>query len=169
MHKEDLMIRLVSNDVQAQANIRRFGAEVAGDEGMKSRLAYNRAWYAEAKPNGGWDLGPSKFIGYEGMTAKAYDPQNLNGRETEKQLANWYTQIQPTDPLFPEIDRALRDFLAQYGKAPSALYRINISNQQFAEMTGDHSAMDDETLVSLLIAVARRLPSAGRARVRAAL
>lgn len=163
------MAKLVTKASQVLTNIRRFPAEVEADAGMKARLAYNRAWYAEPDGPGRWNLGPSKFIGYEGMTAEAYDPQTLNGRETERQLSQWYKQLHPSDPFFAEIDQTLRDYLARYSKAPSSLYRINISNEQYAQMMRRTDVDDNGTLTDLLIAVSRRLPQQERDRLRAAL
>jgi hypothetical protein len=164
-----VVAKLVSHPSQVPGNIRRFQEEVSASADMQSRLAYNRAWYAERTSDDVWEFGPSKFIGYQDMTAAKYDPKGLNGRETERQLSQWYTQLDPSDAIYHEIDQSLRSYLAMYGKTPSALYRLNISNECYEDLVrGDIGSADDK-IADLIIAVARKLNPEQRGRVRAAL
>lgn len=166
------MPMIVRNVQAALSNIRRFHKEVEDSSVLQGRLAYARAWYAHRDDNGVWHLGPSKFIGYQNMTAEEYgshDRQPLDGRVTERHLGDWFTEVPKSDELFQDLDQALRAFLDQYGKAPSSLYRINVTNDFYeAHVAGSTSSLD-RTLGDLVIAVLRRLPPTERSRVLSAL
>jgi hypothetical protein len=164
------MSTLVSTSKQALRNIARFGKELDGSADLQSRLAYARAWYAHLDDNGEWHFGPSKFCGYQGMTAEEYvndDPRD--GRRTERQLAQWFTEVPEDDALYEELTEALTSLLAEYGKAPSAKMRINVTTEFYEAHVADGDTPLDRTIADLMIAVAKRLPKAERDRVRAAL
>ena len=162
------MSALVSTRKQALDNIQRFHTvELPADPILQDRAAYVRAWYGWQDDDGVWHFGPSKFIGYKGMTAAEYFAGGLDGRRTEKQLADWFTEVTEDDEFYEELSDALTDMLHTYGKVPSSAARINVSNEQYEAMTKTDS--DDTTLADLLIAVAKRLSKVERARVRAAL
>ncbi len=57
---------LISDVSQLIANIQRYSADA---EAFAELMPYNRAWYAWRNGKG-WLLGPSKFVGYEGMTRR---------------------------------------------------------------------------------------------------
>ena len=104
------------------------------------------------------------------MTAAEYvndDPRD--GRQTEKQLQSWFTQLEKADPLYEELSEQLTAFLDGYGKLPSSAIRINVTND-FSESRADVNVdASERTLADLLIAVGQCLTSGERARVRAAL
>jgi hypothetical protein len=164
------MSTIVPNLDHALHSIGRFAGELKGSLELQRRLAYVRAWYAHQNDDGVWRFAPSKFCGYKDMTAEEYindDPRD--GRQTEKQLHSWFTQLDDTDPLYLELSEKLTTFLDGYGKLPSAAYRINVTND-FLESrvdTGDTAA--ERAVADLLILVGQRLPPRERARVRAAL
>ncbi|GAA0675111.1 hypothetical protein FHT00_002927 [Sphingomonas insulae] len=161
---------IVPNVREALNNVRRFAREVKTSTILQSRLAYARAWYAHRDVEGDWHFGPSKFIGYEGMTAKEYvNEEHRDGRITERQLGQWFTQVPEGTPLHAELDQALRSFLERYGKVPSSLSRINVTANFYAEHVPGGDLPEDRMVADLLIAVARRLPQMERDRVRAAL
>lgn len=150
-------------------NIRRFAREVKNSAVLQGRLAYARAWYAHRDVEGDWHFGPSKFIGYEDMTAEEYaNEEGRDGRITERQLGQWFSQVPEGTPLYEELDKALRTFLKKYGKVPSSLSRINVATDVHEEHFGGPALRDDRAIADLLIAVARRLPEQERDRVRAA-
>lgn len=164
------MSTLVSNERSALNNIRRFPRELKGNATLKSRLAYARAWYAHRDIEGEWHFGPSKFIGYEGMTAEEYvNEEGRDGRVTERQLGQWFTQVPDGTPLHGELDQALRSFLERHGKMPSALYRINVSKAFYAEHVDQPNSLDERMIADLIIAVSTRLSASERERVRVAL
>ena len=164
------MSTIVPTRAQALQGIKRFKDELAKSPELQRRLAYARAWYVHPDNEGVYHFAPSKFCGYKDMTAEEYindDPRD--GRQTEKQLRSWFTQVPETSPLYKELSERLTGFLDGYGKLPSSAIRINVT-QEFLE---SHAAADDEpserAVADLLIVVGQRLSTTERARVRAAL
>jgi hypothetical protein len=171
MIRKTEMSAIVSTAQQVLGNIPRFEKELKGSPELQNRLAYARAWYASRDGAGKWHFGPSKFIGYKGMTAEQYvndDP--LDGRQTERKLNGWFVEVPEHDALHEELSEGLTTFLAQYGKAPSAKARINVTPELYEEW---HSSSDeaplDHSVANLIIVVARRLSLAERARIRDAI
>jgi hypothetical protein len=162
------MAGIVSSPDEAVQNIGRFERELKASATLQDRLPFARAWYAVRDDDGEWHFGPSKFIGYRGLSAEDYvsEALELDGRRTERQLGQWFTQLSPQDPLYRELNKRLGDFLDTYGKAASKLARINVS-RDFHEDDKDGAA--DRVLADLVIAVAKRLPPAERARLKATL
>lgn len=161
---------LVTNPHEAISNILRFEAQLDRSSDLRARLAYARSWYAHPNEDGDWCFGPSKFIGYQGMTATEYlNEESRDGRRTERQLGEWFIEIPPQDPLHGELSRALHAFLSQYGKTPSSLSRINVSRELYEARTAAGGAQLHRAVADLLILVARQLPGPERTRVRAAL
>jgi uncharacterized protein HemY len=122
------MSKIVASERQALANINRFIRELDASPGLQARLGFARAWYADRGSDGNWRFGPSKFIGYERMTAEEYlneDPRD--GRRTEKQLTQWFEEVPEGTELHEELSSCLVAFLEQYGKTPSAKVRISVS------------------------------------------
>ncbi|WP_100259705.1 hypothetical protein [Qipengyuania seohaensis] len=161
---------LVANKQQVLENIARFEEELDKSQELQRRLAYARAWYATYDDDGEWMFAPSKFCGYETMTAEEYvndDPRD--GRRTEKQLQNWFTIVPEDGDLFDELNEELTAFLAKYDKPPSTAVRINVE-KEFLEgwYAGDELGKQRE-IADLLIAVARSLPADERQRVKAAI
>lgn len=159
---------LVTSPAQVIDNILRFQSKLEDSLELQNRLAYARAWYAQRDKEGRWHFGPSKFCGYQNLTAEEYieRSQELNGRRTEKQLNQWYIEVPENEELYTALANGLADFLAQYDKSPSAKMRINVLTTFYDnELVGP----SDSSLVDLLIAVAKRLPSRERAQVRASL
>jgi len=103
------------------ADIHKFDVELSRSPDLQARLAYARAWYAHQDESGRWCFGPSKFVGYEGISAKAYlqTAEESDGRRTEAQLQMWFGAVDPASALYQELSTALFALLAKYGKAPS--------------------------------------------------
>lgn len=161
---------LVTNPHEAIRNILRFEAQLARSSGLRARLAYARSWYAHPLGESEWHFGPSKFIGYQGMTAKEYlNEESRDGRRTERQLGEWFVEVPVQDPLYQELNRALHAFLRRYQKTPSSLSRINVSRELYEARTATGTPQLHRAVADLLILVASQLPHPERARVRAAL
>lgn len=160
------MTSVVASAREALENIARFPNEVSGNGELRDRLPFARAWYAVRSDDGGWQFGPSKFIGYRGLSAADYikESQELDGRRTERQLTQWFVTVGPQDPLYDELNEALGDFLEGFGKAPSNLARINILRDE-----AEQDEAIDRAIVDLMITVSRRLPPSERSRLRSAL
>jgi len=139
---------------------------VSGNGDLRDRLPFARAWYTVRGDDGRWQFGPSKFIGYRGLSAADYvkESRELDGRRTERQLAQWFVTVSPRDPSYDELNEALGDFLEGFSKAPSNLARINILRDET-----EQDETIDRAIVDLMIAVSRRLPQSERNRLRSAL
>ena len=146
-------------------NISRFEEEVRRSPALASRLAYARAWYAHRDENGRWRFGPSKFIGYEGLTAVEYmelSRKGLDGRRTETQLSQWFTEVPPSSELHEELSSPLSAMLAGHGKMPSRKMRISISNDLHDELLGGGRCVQNDAILDLIVAVAETLPPSER-------
>ncbi|KUM25646.1 hypothetical protein AU467_25355 [Mesorhizobium loti] len=97
------------------------------------RSAWNKSlrsvkrWYATWDPQKGWMVGFSKFIGYKDMTGERYtrylkgnpNHEALSGRRTESQrgvLRQNATEIDVSNPVWPELSDALSRFLVSQGR-----------------------------------------------------
>ena len=149
---------LVATSAAAVEAIHTFNQELFRSPGLAERLAYARAWYAvQESPDGNWLFGPSKFIGYAGLTADLYlETAGLfDGRRTETQLQRWFRELDPASPQFADLAPRLSAFLARYAKAPSRKARINVLRG--SERRSHSSVQSAIPLVDLLAAVAEML------------
>ncbi|MCB1502211.1 MAG: hypothetical protein KDK07_20910 [Bauldia sp.] len=166
------MSKLVTNPAQLEDNALRFPDELDGSPALQDRLPFARAWYAFRTEEGGWRYVPSKFGGYQGMTASEYldDDEFRDGRRTEKQLQQWFEPVLEGTPLYDEVYDGLVAFLNTYGKAPSAKTRINVPKDPFADPIFDPVRVTLESaVVDLMLMVAKKLPRDELARLRASL
>lgn len=164
------MLKLVSQPSEVEDNAAHFAAELATSPALQDRLAYARAWYA-FKTTAGWQFVPSKFGGYTNMTAAEYLNDDLrDGRRTEKQLAQWFTEVPDQSDLFKELYGELVSLLATYQKAPSTAARISVLKEVYAENFADEAAANtDAAIVDLMLLVATKLAPAELARLKAGL
>jgi len=151
------------------SNIARFSGEVKKSRPLQKRLAYARSWYAYQDDEGHWRFGPSKFVGYDRMTAEGYidTAEDRDGRRTEAQLQQWFTAVDPESELGSQLSAALYGFLAQYGKAPSTKMRISVPNDVHQKHFGAVASDPHDVLVATLIAAARTLPPSHLEKLRA--
>jgi len=151
------------------SNIARFSEEVEKSRALQRRLAYARSWYAYQDEKGKWRFGPSKFVGYDGMTAEGYvdTAEDRDGRRTEAQLQQWFTAVDPASGLGTQLSSVLYEFLAHYGKAPSTKMRINVPNDVHEKHFGTTASDPHDILVATLIAAAKTLPPSHLAKLRA--
>jgi len=151
----------VVSDLQSVLlNIARFGTELQKSAALQKRLAYARCWYACQDNEGQWQFGPSKFVGYDGMTAECYidSVEDRDGRRIEAQLQQWFTAVDPGSKLGSDLGSALYGFLAMYGKAPSTKMRISVA-KKVCETTFEAVARDAlDALVETIVAAADALP-----------
>ena len=165
------MLTIVTTPAQAMSNIRRFEPEIQNSPELKARLAYARAWYALKDEHGQWLFGPSKFIGYQDVTAKAYlEDEDTDGRRTEMQLQRYFRTIDANDALYPEVSSELAVFLAKHGKAPSNKMRINVLRDRRLIASPDTLPSDSQAaVVDLMVAVSKTLPDELFRRLRSQL
>jgi hypothetical protein len=153
------------------SNIARFREEVERSRALQKRLAYARSWYAYQDEAGQWRFGPSKFVGYDRMTAEGYieTAEDRDGRRTEAQLQQWFAAVDPGSELGSQLSSALYEFLASYGKAPSTKMRINVPNDVHEKHFGATASDPHDILVATLIAAAKTLPPSHLEKLRASL
>lgn len=160
------MSQIVSTESQVNDNIRRFPSELKRSRALRDRLAYARAWYAVPGQGGDWMFGPSKFVGYQGMTAEEYlNDEPLNGRRTESQLSQWFKIVDVNDDIYQELSTQLVAFLERFGKVPSKSMRINISRN--SDLTLEEK--QTSAIVDLILAVAKSLPRSDVERLKRSL
>lgn len=155
------MYPLVTSLRAVRESIDRFETELQRSPPLTGRLAYARSWYAYRDEQVRWLFGPSKFVGYAGLTAERYielSRNGLDGRRTESQLRKWFTPIDPSTPIHDDLSSVLSAMLARYGKAPSRKMRISIPHEDHDELLGEGLAGSGPPMVELMVAVARSLP-----------
>ena len=129
------MSAFVANVDEAVANIDVFEAEAERDPRLQERAAYFRAWYAVRREDGTWSFGPSKFVGYREHSAERYLGEaghegSRDGRQTERVLGQWFTEVDPSSALGQELARGLAAFLGKWGRVPNARARISIPEHE---------------------------------------
>ncbi len=143
--------------------IDRFETELQRSPLLAGRLAYARAWYAYRDSQDRWHFGPSKFVGYEDLTAQRYialSRNGLDGRRTESQLRKWFTLVDPSTALHEQLSSQLSAMLAQHGKAPSRKMRISIPHEDYDELLRDGPTGLSPPIIDLIVAVAKSLSHA---------
>ena len=114
---------LVDSYSQVVENVRTFNEEV---HLLVDRLGQFRIWYCVPELGA---VGPSKFIGYSGMTAEAYLDRdnrdgppgtNIDGRKTRVILEKWFHQTEPGTPVHECCKKQVIDLLRPYNKLPSS-------------------------------------------------
>ena len=161
------MSQITTTSQQAIRNILRFASELEASADLQDRLSYARAWYAHRAADGTWKFGPSKFIGYQNMTAAEYlDDNPRDGRRTEKQLAQWFSEVPAGSDLYQDLNDQLVAFLAIYGKLPSTKIRISVPAELLSELEEAQPHALEEHVVDLIIAVAKYLPPGALKRLR---
>ncbi len=133
--------KLVDDLDQAIKNIWRYQTELDGDSEfareLTRRMTFVRHWYA-VESDEGWLFAPSKFIGYEGNTARFYVERARRGRDgrvTEKTLKRLLETARPD--VDDELRSDLQRFFEEHGHSnPNKKAKI-------------HVLIDDERRLSL--------------------
>ena len=173
------MPKLIDNAVQAIENIRRYQAELKREDHWSNelvrRMTNARKWYAVESENGTWLFGPSKFIGYVGLTAETYvrmsakDYQPAEGRlhgwKTEACLRDWFER--PSERV-PELEDALQRFVVEEHErtAPNADAEILGLKAAFAHLASALPAQEIAERVCVDPAICGGRPHVQGTRVR---
>lgn len=97
------------------------GLSIASD--LKEQLSYFRSWYFVPELDA---VGPSKFIGYPGMTASEYmHAEDLDGRITEPALGRWFEALDNDSPEGIYVMQLVQKLLSSHNKAPNRKARFN--------------------------------------------
>ena len=116
------MPALVDSPAQAIENIHRYQTEIRRgtrlSDTLVERMTNVRKWHAVEADDGAWLFGPSKFVGYVGLTAETYvqlsardyEPaaDRLDGKKTRRRLQRWF---EPATERIAELDVALKSLL----------------------------------------------------------
>lgn len=108
---------------QVNGNVRNFNAGLSEGTDLETLLAYFRAWYFLPEEDA---VGPSKFIGYEGMTGAEYMARDdLDGKETEPVLQRWFEVLAEGTPEYRYVEQKTWDLAASFGKRVSRAARFS--------------------------------------------
>jgi hypothetical protein len=163
MNEKGVIMELVSSMRQVRDNIQRLQVEVEAEPELAARLGLVHAWYVDLSASGQTSFGFSKFIGYDGLSARDY-LQNygaLDGRNTEWVLREYCNELSPESRDYQILHRELTTWLARYNKTPRSKVRIMVLRRDEDQ---DHST--DRRLLDLLIAVSDLLPAGQRQELR---
>ena len=104
-------------------SVRAFNEGLSRTRDLQRQLSYFRAWYYAPELDA---VGPSKFIGYRGMTASEYmRSEDLDGRETEPVLTRWFDALESGTSETAYVAKLVEELLAKYKKAPNRVARFN--------------------------------------------
>lgn len=149
---------LITSLEEAKAGIRQFQDELTVLPGVVDLLSSFRSWYAITDEAGRILFGPSKFIGYVGLSAESYRAVNqlTNGRDTEALLERWFSQPDSASEeiLIDELSR----FLNRFGKRPNKRVRVSTIDGLGLIPGGTHQqAVQGPTPVDALLVMYRML------------
>ena len=171
------MPEFVDSAAQVIENIRRYQDEIGESAELVRRMTRVRGWYAVEANDGTWLFGPSKFIGYVGLTAetyvqmspRTYEPREdrLDGRETEPVLQRWF---EPPMHHADELDRALRSFLRTTRREetvePNKRARISVLKEAVARTVDARPAPESGDRIRIDQAICGGRPHIGGTRIR---
>lgn len=117
-----MAVHLVDTVEQVREGIRRFNADLERRDELVARLTMNRAWYYDNEVD---MVGPSKFIGYVGMTAERYIHEGaLDGKQTEPVLRRWFRLLDEGSPEAAFVRSRVESLLARHGKSLNQVARF---------------------------------------------
>lgn len=134
--------QLVTSLTEVIENIKKFSRELASyEDGDSDRyvdyvmenMSHYRAWYAyKDEKTGTYLFAPSKYIGYQDMTANKYVETYayMDGRKTEKILSEWFEMLDESEEDFDFLNRKLLTVFSATGKTINALFRINVLKRE---------------------------------------
>jgi hypothetical protein len=160
-------MKVVTKADQALQNISRLQDELSNSPELVNRLGFVHAWYVDARDAENPLFGFSKFIGYQGLTADKYiaKHQELDGRNTEWVLKDFFDELRPGTPDFRHYHERLTEWLGGLGKTPRKTVRLMVLKPAFHE----EATTEDKRLLDLLVAAADLLPLSQRQELRARL
>lgn len=125
---------LITSLAEAERHIRQYGRELRNSAKMQRRVANHRSWYALRSGPNPWIFAPSKFVGYRYASAAEYlgesgQDGDRDGTQTERLLMEWFHPVDRETPLGRELNDALREFLADFGK-PNKMARVNLTKDE---------------------------------------
>ncbi len=113
-----------------------------------------------------WRCGPSRFVGYEGMTPAEYvrrkgrSDGGLNGTETEYHLRSWTGDVAPNSRQHDELFQIVSDHLNEFGVSVNRAARFSILPSDTETTESGEDA--DAAVVDALLTLAKRLEARHR-------
>lgn len=126
------MLPLVASASEAIVGIKAFNKSRGKYQDV---MPHARSWYAY-EDDGDSVLGPSKVVGYRGMTPELYFENNataLDGRATESALKPISEPVPVGSVKHRELLRMLSDLCALFGTKPNKLVRFAIIKEDGAQ------------------------------------
>jgi len=115
--------RIVDSYEEVVRSVRAFNEDLSEAHVLQGQLSYFRAWYYIPELDA---VGPSKFLGYRGMTVSEYmQSQELDGRVTEPVLSRWFDALENDTSETVYVARLVEELLARYKKVPNRVARFN--------------------------------------------
>ncbi|GEM_PF-845874 len=103
--------------------VQAFNQGLSATNDLKGQLSYFRSWYFIPELDA---VGPSKFIGYPGMTASEYmRTDDLDGRVTEPALGRWFEALDNDSPEGIYVMQLVQKLLNSHNKSPNRKARFN--------------------------------------------
>ena len=122
------MFKLCNSKTEISSGIKAFAGGMRGnpDHPVYAQSGKYKCWYAIKDEKGEWIFGPSKFIGYAGMSVAAYmDHQpELDGKLTEKQLVKFSEEVD--EEMHALLYDRLFDTLSRVNRTPGKSVKIKI-------------------------------------------
>ncbi len=138
--------KLASDVSEVAKNVGIYNAAVESGR-LRTIIAYVRHWYAIKEVDGTWSFGPSKFIGYSGITSEIYQKKHeqLDGRVAESALKDWFVELPIGGALETALRQELRRFIARHGKSLNQLARIHVLKSDAPPMAANQKVTSGET------------------------
>ena len=164
--------KLVNSLDEVIENIKNFSLELESyEEGDGDRyvdyvmenMSHYRAWYAyKDEKTGTYLFAPSKYIGYQDMTASKYVETYayMDGRKTEKVLSEWFEMLEESEEDFDFLNRKLLAVFSATGKTINALFRINVLKRE------EDNELLEKDLVDLIYKVFLGLSDESKALIK---
>lgn len=147
--------KLVKDLDEVRGRIRQFNDDLKMGKNLTARLKQFRAWYYDPESD---LVGPSKFIGYAGMTADQYVRQaKLDGRETEPILSAWFRVLEAGSPEEALVREHVDTLCAAHGKSLNKAARFcapigwKVSSKQAVVRPGIHATRGRRTIHATII------------------
>jgi hypothetical protein len=137
-------------------------------------LPYFRGWYCIDDLETGERLyGPSKLIGYVGLTIDRYftkinqtGKRGLDGRKTEKELNRWFEKVDNSSAAFFDLSNELTVLCNRFGKIPSRAHHIHRLKPDAVSTAGDRMDERERRVVDFICNIYAALSVEGQKRIQ---
>lgn len=162
------MPSLSKSAASVQRNIDTYWETARAHPDLIKDAARVKQWKAYRTESGEWRFGPSRFVGYEGMTAEKYIQLKempyaggLHGTETENHLRQWTEKVRQNQKLHHQLLDALDDFLSEAGVRVGSGANFSVMMVRGSSEFLDTSDTDrDDIEVEALVTLSKRLTAA---------